>query len=487
MKNLHKIAAIILIVGMMFTGYGLRTHAAAGSASLSGGSGNVGSTVTVKGTVKSSKVAMGAATVTLSYDPASLQYVSGSTGTNGGSGSAIYSGYGDGSVKSISFTMKFKILKEGSHKISGTVDAYNMDESQLDVGSVGTTVTGKIVQEKSTNTKLKSMKVYPGTLSPSFSENTRSYTLNVPKNTTSVTISAVTKSSKASFYVTGTTNLKPGTNSASVVVTAESGKTGKYTISIVVPKDESSQDEPKEDEPKEDEPKEDEPAKPAISVQIGDVTYTIQENFTKKEIPEGFEQNSVSFRGQSVLGVYNKQCDLQLLYLKNAEGKSQFFISMQDDSFYPFNRIVISEKKAIIPMPIASEDKKPENATEQAFVLDGQNFDAWNSEDKEYYIFPAMTSDGNRCLYSYDVEDGTYQRYHRTETGVKEEKKDNNRIIETILPDEITPYYDYILLGCAGIIVILLVLVVAFGINADKRRRRKLKWLRSRREQGDGF
>lgn len=497
MKKIQKIAALLLVVGIVFSGYGIRANAAAGSSSLSGGSGNVGATVTVSGTVSSSKVAMGAATVTLSYDPASLQYIGGSSGTNGGSGSAIYSGYGDGSVKSISFTMNFKILKEGSHKISGTVDAYNMDESQLNVGSVSATVTGKVVEEKSTNTNLKALKVYPGTLSPSFSEGTRSYTLNVPKNTTSVTISAETKSSKASFYVTGNTNLKEGTNYAAVVVTAESGKTGKYNIAIVVPKDETKQDEPKEDEPKkdepkEDEPKEDEPVKAAISVQIDGATYTVQEDFAKKEIPEGFEENSVTLKEQEVLGVYNRQCELQLLYLKSEDGKASFFIHLEEDAFYPFRSIKISEKKAIIPVPLTTEDEQPKNASKKSLVLGGQNFDAWNSEDKEYYIFPAFTNDGTRRLYSYDVEDGTFQRYHTTEVEAEttEEtvtEKEDADLIDTILPDEIKPYYDYILLGCAGVIVILLVLVLAFGINADKRRRKKLKWLRSRREQEDEF
>lgn len=491
MKRLQKIAVLLLILGMMIPGYRMDTHAAAGSASLSGASGNVGATVTISGTVKSSKVAMGAATVTLSYDPSKLQYVSGSSGTNGGSGSAVYSGYGDGSVKSISFSMKFKILKEGSHKISGTVDAYNMDESQLNVGSVSATVTGKVVQEKSTNTKLKSLKVYPGNLTPAFSEGVRSYSLTVPKNTTSVTISAETKSSKASFYVTGTSNLKEGTNYAAVVVTAESGKTGKYTITIVVPKSDKPKDETKDetkddepaDEPK-DEPQEGEPAKESLTIEFDGKSYTVQEDFTKKEIPEGFTQNSVTVKEQEVLGVYSEKYKLQLLYLMDDKGEKQFCLALEDGSYYPFRVITISEHQSIIPMPFDADDTKPENATEQALVLFEQSFDAWNSEDKEYYIFPAMTGDGNRRLYSYDVEDGTYQRYHQTETIVQ---ATNTRKVESMLPDEVLAYYDYILLGGAGLIAILLVLVLAFGINADKRRRRKLKWLRNRREQEDEF
>lgn len=487
MKKLRRIGIIIGIISLLLPMWSHRTLAASGSASLSGGSGMVGATVTVSGSVKATK-AMGAATVTLSYDPSALQYISGSSGTNGGSGSAIYAGYGDGTVKKVSFTMKFKILKEGSHKISGTVDAYNMDEAQLNVGSVQTTITGKVEEAKSTNTKLKSLKVYPGTLSPAFSEGTKSYTLQVPEGTKEVTVSAVTKSSKATFYVTGTTNLKEGTNYASVVVTAESGKTGKYTISIVVPKSEKKEPEkedpnedPKDDPSKED-PK-DEPVGESLQAEIDGLTYTLREDFTKEELPAHFTEATLNYQNTEVLGATSEVYGLQLLYLEAEDGEKDFFL-YQEETFYPFVALQISNKKTIVPVAIVETDQVLPEENRKELVLGKATLDAWNTTDKECYIFPAMGEDGVRRYYRYDVEDGTYQRYFETEIAASEKIEKEEKVIPSeLLPKEWTPYYDYILLVAFGVLLILLVLVVAFGINADKRRRRKLKWLKSRKDE----
>lgn len=486
MKKLRKVGIIIGIISLLMPMWSNGTLAATGSASLSGGSGIVGATVTVSGSVKAAK-AMGAATVTLSYDPSALQYISGSSGTNGGSGSAIYAGYGDGTVKKVSFTMKFKILKEGSHQISGTVDAYNMDEAQLNVGSVRATITGKVEEAKSTNTKLKSLKVYPGTLSPAFSEGTKSYTLQVPEGTKEVTVSAVTKSSKATFYVTGTTNLKEGTNYASVVVTAESGKTGKYAISIVVPKSEKK--EPEKEEPKEDpskeEPKEEgeEPTGETLQVEIDGRIYTLREDFTKEELPAQFAEASLTYQNTEVLGAKSDAYGLQLLYLEDKAGRKVFFL-YQEDTFYPFVALQISDKKTIVPVPVADTDQVLPAEDRKDLILEEATLDAWNTTDKECYIFPAVGEDGVRRYYRYDVEDGTYQRFFETATETYGEIEKEKKVIPSdLLPEEWTPYYDYILLVAFGILLILLVLVVAFGINADKRRRKKLRWLKSRKEE----
>lgn len=136
MKRIRRIIIGICIAGLFLQMQGTDVQAATGSATLSGASGKVGSTVTVTGSIKAKKGYIGSAEVTLTYDPSALQYVSGSSGTNGGSGSAKYAGVGDGAKKSLTYSMKFKILKEGSHKISGIVDAYDWDAVQLSVGNI---------------------------------------------------------------------------------------------------------------------------------------------------------------------------------------------------------------------------------------------------------------------------------------------------------------------------------------------------------------
>ena len=476
MKKIQNVLIVLLTICLLAGAHGVTAEAAAGSASLSGGSGQVGSTVTVSGTIKSTKTAIGAATVTLSYDPEALQYVSGSSGTNGGSGSAVYAGYGDGSAKSLKFTMKFKILKEGSHKISGVADAYNFDEVQLSIGGFSTTVTGKVAEtntpdddKKSGNTKLSSLKVYPGTLSPAFSANTRSYTVQVPAGTTEVTISATPQNTKAKFYVTGTDNLKPGNNAAKVVVTAENGTAKSYNITIVCPEDEKKPEEPEK------------PKEPETKVLIDGVSYTICEEFKATDIPAGFAQTTLTYSGKEFAGASHEKGDLQLLYLKDDADRKAFFIyNSQEESFYPFLLMQISEVRSIVLLPMDEEAEAPSGMEKSVLSLQMKKFEAWESADKEFYVFRAMNNDGNVLLYRYDVSDGTCQRY--TEAAAEPESV-GAEIKETILPEVLEEYYDYILIAAIGIILIMFVLILALAVNADKRRRRKLARLKKRREQ----
>lgn len=482
MKKIQNTLMILLSICLLVTGYSVTVEAAAGSASLSGGSGQVGSTVTVSGTIKSSKTAIGAATVTLSYNPEALQYVSGSGGTNGGSGSAVYAGYGDGSAKSLKFTMKFKILKEGSHKITGVADAYNFDEVQLSIGGFSTTVTGKVAEtntadddKKSGNTKLSSLKVYPGTLSPAFSANTRSYTVQVPEGTTEITVSATPQSTKAKFYVTGTSNLKPGNNTVKVVVTAENGTAKSYNITVVCPGSENKPEEPKEPEEPE------EPKEPETQVLIDNVNYTICEDFKETDIPEGFVKTTITYDGKAFAGVSREKGNLQLLYMKNESDSKAFFLyNSETKSFYPFLMMQISEIRSIILLPMDENAEAPEGMTKSVLRLQMKNFDAWESEDKAFYVFNAMNGDGDILLYRYDVNDGTCQRY--TEVAAEPESV-SAEIKETILPEVLEDYYDYILIAAIGIIVIMFVLILALAVNVDKRRKRKLARLKKRREQ----
>ena len=92
MKRRIRITTVLLYLSMMITLFGNVAFAASGSVTLSGGTAEVGKTVTVSGTVKCGKGTIGAATVTLTYDPSGLKFISGSAGTNGGSGSVVYSG-----------------------------------------------------------------------------------------------------------------------------------------------------------------------------------------------------------------------------------------------------------------------------------------------------------------------------------------------------------------------------------------------------------
>ena len=315
MKCRNKIGAIILSVCLLLPMFSMIGHAASGSVSVSSKSGNVGSTVTVTCTIKCSSGPIGYADVTLTYDPSALQWVSGTNMAQGGTGSVHYVGTTqDGTSSSLSFSMTYKILKAGSHKVStSSASASDIDEVQFSPTKGSGTITGKVPttnnnnntdnnkpqNNKDTNNKLSALQVYPGNLSPAFNGDTTSYTVSVPGDTTEVTISATAASSKATVSVSGGKDLKLGPNEAKVIVVAESGASKAYTITIMCGELEK--------------------------IQIGGAEYTINENFSDDQIPTGFSRKKATYNSRQYEAVTNASGSLVLMNLKSGENTS-FYI-----------------------------------------------------------------------------------------------------------------------------------------------------------------
>lgn len=94
--------------------------------------------------------------------------------------------------------------------------------------------------EKSTNVNLKSLAVTPTGLSPVFAATTTEYAMTVGSNIDEIDVKALAEDKSATVKVTGNTNLKIGTNTITIVVTAGDGKTTK-TYHITVTKEEKKQ------------------------------------------------------------------------------------------------------------------------------------------------------------------------------------------------------------------------------------------------------
>ena len=97
----------------------------------------------------------------------------------------------------------------------------------LNTPSASTSITVSSPVVLSGNANLSSLKVSSGTLSPAFSANTTNYSVTVPNNVTSVTISAVTAEKDAKTSISGKNSLSVGTNTRVITVTAPNGATKK--------------------------------------------------------------------------------------------------------------------------------------------------------------------------------------------------------------------------------------------------------------------
>jgi beta-N-acetylglucosaminidase len=95
------------------------------------------------------------------------------------------------------------------------------------------TVSVKPSGNDNPNYMLKSLSVSGYSLTPTFSMYETSYSLIVPNNVSSITVSAQAASSTTTVSGTGTKNLNVGTNAVTVTTKAQNGSSRTYTISVV--------------------------------------------------------------------------------------------------------------------------------------------------------------------------------------------------------------------------------------------------------------
>ena len=351
----------VLLIAAGFSADVEKAFATSAKVSLSGG-GTVekGESLTI--TLKYSGATFGSATARVTYDSSILEYSSCSGAeANGGGGTVVLTMANGSGTESLSCKLKFKAVKAGSTTVSvSTTDVYNIDMEELTAGSASTTVTVKSTADKaSTNADLSAMAVSSGTLSPSFSPSVTSYKVKVPNSVTTCTISADKADSKSSISVTGSPNLKVGENVRKVTVTAESGKTKTYTITItreaaegsssgeglsgVSQSGETGQGGGSSDaQPSETQP---------IEAEIGGASYIVCENFEGVEIPETFHEDAAAYNDKQIPVISSAEDNLVLALLKPAESSGEeaeqeaawYFYSEKSNKFTTKHSMTVDE------------------------------------------------------------------------------------------------------------------------------------------------
>lgn len=482
MKRKKRIFSVIIAIFLLTPLFYLDSRAASGNANISSVSGTVGSTVTVSCTVTCQSGPIGTANVVLTYDPAGLEYIGGTGGYSliGGSGSVSYKGLTqDGVAASLSFSMQFKIKKAGEHAITGTATGYDVEEETLEISVNTGTVTGRAEttsnsggsnsgsnsggnqggnqQQEDTrdkNSKLSSLQVSPGTLSPAFSANTTSYTVTVPDTTTEITIGATAQSSKASVSVSGGKDLKLGANDAKVIVTAENGSTTVYALTIMCGELEK--------------------------IPIENTEYVIDEEFSDESIPTGFVREKVSYNGREYEALSHEKSGLKLIGLKNGDTESVFYIyDVETQEFYNFIQITIAEGKYIIPLPLTENEQFKANE-KIVLNLEDKDFEAWQI-DEDYSVLLMMNAEGEEVLYQYDKVDGTFQRYAgpvKQEAEPVVEETEEKTYLEEFLENFLEKYALYVICGLAALSLVLAIALIYFIATRKHRhaaRKRKMQ------------
>ncbi|MCR5655796.1 MAG: SH3 domain-containing protein [Lachnospiraceae bacterium] len=102
------------------------------------------------------------------------------------------------------------------------------------ISSVYATETQATSSGQSADAYLKKFSVTPGTVTPSFTSSTTNYTIDIPLESESVSVTcSVANSDSKVIAASGFKNLQPGNNSAYIEVQDVNGGTCKYTFTIV--------------------------------------------------------------------------------------------------------------------------------------------------------------------------------------------------------------------------------------------------------------
>lgn len=402
-------AAFVFSLAMPFGGF--ESYAASAKIAFSDPSTTVGQEFNVTVKVTATDGNLGASDLVLSYDQAYIEFVSGNN-ANGGAGSVRLVGTMDSSTTTeFSYTLKFKAVQAGNTTISvASHEIYDSDTQAVNVSKVGSSaVKVKAPATYSSEAALASLKVSPGQLSPAFSPDVLSYTVNVGGDVDKIAVSGEPKDGKAKTLVTGGSGLKTGANTVVCKVTAEDGQTVK-SYTITVNKSESAQA-----------PDGDSAAVAAtgeivvgeLKADIGGVEYSVASSFDPAGLPEGYTQSTVTYNGTEIMsGAGN---GLNLIYLQGSEGNGSFYIYVPETGALSPYITIDSVARSILVLPIDDSIEVPSGFAQTDIQLNGDvKVKGWvwkTDEEQKYCVVYGMNENGEKGLYRYDIAEKTFQRY----------------------------------------------------------------------------
>lgn len=473
MKRLYKnIIAILVavILCMNINVYDVKA-AATVSVSVSASTVSIGQSVTVSVSVSGADIS--AYTVYISYSSSVLQYTSGSgsASINGGGGTVIMSGTGSGSA-----TLSFTAIANGSASIYTSGELYDINLNAIETSYGGASVTvatadtsggssdggnsggnsggsNQPADDRSSNCYIASMEVSPGTLEPEFSYDTYEYSLRVEENVKEITISASPDDSKASIQVDGADEIKPGKNTVEVICTAENGAVKTYVIEVIA------------GEILED-----------VIINVGGMDYSIV-NFSEDilSVPEAFTKTTVKYDKWDILAYASPNKMIKLVCLQDTVDNQKWFIYNETTAEFTEYKEYSAKYNRYVVMPFPADAVFPEDFVLTQVTIFGTTVDAYQStdmNDPDKYIIYAMNLDAEEGYYMFDNVEKTFMKYNMPEVATLTDA-DVATTTDVDTTDEDEGFFTkknmfYILCGAGGLLLILLICLIGFGVRIGK-------------------
>lgn len=406
-------------------------------------------TFTIKVTVSSTDT-LGSWEFNLNYDKSKLSIQSGQTDLT------VREWAREGNSKSKTYTYKFKAISTGTANI--TIDNAKIGDwdtvqyIKVTTSNLSVSIKEPVVINYSSDNNLKSLSVDGFDISPEFSKSNLSYNVTTNSNTTKIKINAAVNDSKAKVSGIGEFEVVEGTNTFSVVVTAENGTTKTYTLNVVVP--------------------EKDPIKHVFRVDTGNIDkkapknaqitygYKTEEFSILRKLPENlpfnFTSSTIKFNEEEVPVLQNEKLNLTLLYLRDKNNKDAFYIyDKEKDSVTLYNEIVNNELHVYLEEPTKTID----NLIPVKVKINDEELNAYQIREnsKDYIVYGTNVITGEKNFYVYDKDNQTISLF-------------NSEDLDYIYKD--ISFYKMICYVLGALLLLSIIIIIL--INKGKRKLHKM-------------
>ena len=267
----------------------------------------------------------------ISYNPDILEFKSGPSCITGGDGTLKVYDYGTSSTQPRKYMMIFKVIDIGyvQFDVIGEPVAYDYESGDaMSVSSMAYGISTVAAASASENALLESLKIVPGTLTPSFDPSIYEYNTIVDTDATNLIVSALPQDFSSKVSVKGNQNLNIGSNEVTIEVTAAAGNVQKYVINVIKEEKTDKSEEPEEPKAPDLEWRF-EAVEESGNIKIaGQYFYTVAKDNGAVTIPEGFEKRDFVLDGFNIPAYQeegNDQSDYFLLVLTNEAGETGLY------------------------------------------------------------------------------------------------------------------------------------------------------------------
>lgn len=345
----------------------------------------VGNTVNVTVSISSGS-ALGSWKYTMSYDASVLKLTSGNLSVVD---------YGDGSIKSKTYSYSFLAIKTGSSSVTAkNVEILGWDESALSVSNSGSKVSvitqAQLEASYSKNDYLSGLGVENQTLSPEFNKDTLEYTVELDSTVEKINITGHVADNNSTVTGLGEQTVSEGDNRFEIIVTAQKGNTRTYIITAKVID-----------------------ANP-IEVKVDGKKYTLVKRVSSLTGPTTFVPKTVTIKDTEIPAFYSEILKYTLVGLKDSKGKIELYIYDENEKTYTryqeltMNQLVIN---------ILDKEVTNKRYHKMTVTINNHKYTGYKvKRSSEFAIFYGVNvQTGDKGYYMYDSVEKTMQRYNTEE------------------------------------------------------------------------